>query len=148
MVLKKYIFVVLLSLFLLSISYAGNFGVGAIIGEPTGLSFRLWQNKNQALDFGVAWSINGNILHLSVDYVSHYYNLLKPTAGSMPLYYGVGIRILSSENTNFGVRIPLGVLFIPKGMTLDFFFEIVPTLELVPATKLDVDGAFGFRYYF
>lgn len=148
MVLRKFIFIFFVVLTILSVSYAGNFGAGIIVGEPTGLSFRLWQNKNQAFDFGIAWSISSNILHLSADYVSHSYGIFKPTSGSMPFYYGVGVRILAKDNTNFGVRIPLGILFIPKGMNLDFFFEIVPTLELVPDTKLDVDGAFGFRYYF
>ncbi len=135
-------------IFLFSVTYAGNFGVGIIAGEPTGISLRLWQDKVNAFDFGIAWSIDANILHISADYVTHNFGIFKPTSGSMPFYYGIGLRILAKDNTNFGVRVPLGIVFMPKGTTLDFFFEIVPTLNLVPATNLDVDGAIGFRYYF
>jgi hypothetical protein len=145
---KKVILLISILIFLFSIAYAGNLGVGIIAGEPTGISFRLWQNKVNAFDFGIAWSIDANILHVSVDYVTHNYGIFKPTSGTMPFYYGIGLRILAKDNTNFGVRVPLGIVFIPKGTTLDFFFEIVPTLNLVPATNLDVDGAVGFRYYF
>uniref|UniRef100_A0A7C3RKQ4 DUF3996 domain-containing protein n=1 Tax=Dictyoglomus thermophilum TaxID=14 RepID=A0A7C3RKQ4_DICTH len=135
-------------IFLFSVTYAGNFGVGIIAGEPTGISLRLWQDKVNAFDFGIAWSIDANILHISADYVTHNFGIFKPTSGSMPFYYGIGLRILAKDNTNFGVRVPLGIVFMPKGTTLDFFFEMVPTLNLVPATNLDVDGAIGFRYYF
>jgi hypothetical protein len=145
---KKVILLISTLIFLFSIAYAGNFGVGIIAGEPTGISFRLWQNKVNAFDFGIAWSIDANILHISADYVTHNYGIFKPTSGTMPFYYGIGLRILAKDNTNFGIRVPLGIVFIPKGTTLDFFFEIVPTLNLVPATNLDVDGAVGFRYYF
>jgi hypothetical protein len=146
--LKRCVFLIVVILLSFSITYAGNFGVGVVVGEPTGLSFRLWQNKTQAFDFGVAWSLNANVLHLFADVVTHNYGVFRPTSGSMPFYYGVGVRVLSAESTNFGIRIPLGIVYIPKGTNLDFFFELVPTLELVPQTTLDVDGSFGFRYYF
>ncbi|HOP95200.1 MAG TPA: hypothetical protein PL130_05480 [Dictyoglomaceae bacterium] len=145
---KKFILCFFLLVFLLSISYAGNLGVGVVVGEPTGLSLRLWQGKNTALDFGLAWSTIANVLHLSADYVNHNFEVFKINNGSLPFYYGIGARILVSDNTSFGIRLPLGIVYIPKGMPLDFFFEIVPTLELVPGTYFDVDGALGFRYYF
>ena len=145
---RKFVLPFFLLVFLLSISYAGNFGVGVIVGEPTGLSFKLWQGKNTALDFGLAWSTTANVLHLSADYVNHNFALFKITNGSLPFYYGIGVRILASGSTSFGIRFPLGIAYIPKGMPLDFFFEIVPTLELVSGTYFDVDGALGFRYYF
>jgi hypothetical protein len=34
------------------------------------------------------------------------------------------------------------------GLPLDFFLEVVPTLELIPATYLDLDVALGVRYWF
>lgn len=35
--------------------FAGNFGVGFMLGEPTGISSKLWLNQNNALAFALGW---------------------------------------------------------------------------------------------
>ncbi|MGB9856619.1 MAG: hypothetical protein ACPLKX_00555 [Dictyoglomaceae bacterium] len=146
---KKILFLSILLIFILNLSFAENFGVGIIIGEPTGLSFRVWQNKINALDFGLAWNIGQiNLLHLYGDYVYYNYSIFKIKTGSLPFYYGIGGRILIGNEVKFGVRIPLGIVYIPPKMPLDFFLELVPILEVIPSTKFDLSGALGVRYYF
>ncbi|MCK4431244.1 MAG: hypothetical protein KAW19_08060, partial [Candidatus Aminicenantes bacterium] len=42
-----------------------GFGLGIILGEPTGISFKNWIGSRTAIDGGVAWSFgNNDSLHL------------------------------------------------------------------------------------
>jgi hypothetical protein len=45
-------------------------------------------------------------------------------------------------------RFPVGLDYLPEATPLDVFLEIVPTLELVPASWLEFDGGIGVRYWF
>jgi hypothetical protein len=66
----------------------------------------------------------------------------------MPLYLGVGGRVLSDDNDDFfhchgdicydedddlhaGVRVPFGLLMDFNTVPLDAFFEVTPTIDLV-----------------
>jgi hypothetical protein len=51
---------ILVSLSQLSFAQERNFGLGVIVGEPTGLSAKLWTSNTGALDFGLGWSIGGD----------------------------------------------------------------------------------------
>ncbi len=70
----------------------------------------------------------------------------------LPIYYGIGGRIKFIENrghdNRVGIRIPVGINYLPGTIPLDFFFEIVPLLDLVPKTDFGVNGGIGFRYFF
>lgn len=35
-----------------------GFGMGIILGEPTGLSAKAWTSNDNAFDFALAWSFN------------------------------------------------------------------------------------------
>ena len=37
-----------------------DLGLGVIIGEPTGISAKLWTSPVNALDFGLGWSYGGD----------------------------------------------------------------------------------------
>lgn len=130
-----------------------GFGVGLIIGEPTGISIKNWTGANQAFDAGIAWSFSGKAaLHLHADYLLHDYSLLN-LGQEFPLYYGLGARLKLQENNNgndprVGVRVPVGITYLPAGSPLDFFLEIVPLFDLMPSTGFDMNGAIGARYYF
>jgi len=42
-----------------SVAQERGFGLGVIIGEPTGISAKLWTSPVNAFDFGLGWSIGG-----------------------------------------------------------------------------------------
>ena len=46
------------------------------------------------------------------------------------------------------MRVPFGIAYLAATVPLEFFLEIVPVLDLVPDTDVDIEGAIGFRYYF
>jgi hypothetical protein len=130
-------------------SQSEGWGLGVILGEPTGISFKTWLNKNQAIDAAAAWSFGGNdAFHIHGDYLFHNRTLLKFDRSTIPLYYGIGARLRFQDDNKFGVRFPLGVTFFIREAPIDVFLELVPILNLAPATEFDLNGAIGARYYF
>ncbi|MDH5186886.1 MAG: hypothetical protein OEZ20_04170 [candidate division WOR-3 bacterium] len=136
-----------------------GFGIGIILGDPTGLSFKLWTTYTTAVDAAVAWSFRDHDardhdarIHLHADYIIHNFELIKLDFNKLPIYYGIGGRIKFVEwddhHSRIGVRIPLGLNFIPARVPLDFFVEIVPLLDLAPEVEFDFNGGIGFRYFF
>jgi hypothetical protein len=131
-------------------------GVGAIVGEPTGISVKTWTNKKHALDFAAAWSLSQNDnFQFHMDYLIHNFSAIRTDAsvGRLPLYYGIGGRIKLQDNkgndndTLFGVRFPLGISYVFTKAPFDFFAEIVPIVDLAPDTDFDINAAVGIRVY-
>lgn len=133
----------------LSVTYAQkNFGIGVILGEPTGLSAKLWTGSSNAFDFGVAWSFGGSgHLLVQADYVWHS-SLTKASSGGLALYYGIGGRVVFSDDPDVGVRIPIGLDYIFSSAPIDIFVEVVPILDFIPSTDFELNGGIGVRFWF
>jgi hypothetical protein len=133
---------------------AGNddsFGLGVIVGEPTGLSLKFWTSGKNAVDGGLAWSLNDDSdLHVHGDFLWHNFDLINVSKGRMPLYYGIGGRLRVRENRDdlIGIRFPVGLDYLFEGAPFDIFLEIVPVLDLAPDTDVDFNAALGGRFWF
>jgi hypothetical protein len=150
----KKIFVSFLILFVISnISHAQetDYGVGLMVGEPTGLSGKVWLDETQAVDFGIGAGFFGEGAGFTIhsDYLYHIKNLFD-LKYKLPMYYGFGVRMRFPSNSkfNFGVRGVLGVMMYLKEIPVDVFLEASPSFRLLPTTGLDLDIAIGGRYYF
>ncbi len=139
----------------------GGFGLGIILGEPTGVSGKLWLSKTDAIDGAAAWSFESHeAFHLHLDYLMHSFNLIKVEKGKLPIYYGIGgrIRFLNNDegvdhgdgddDIEIGLRIPVGLEYLFEKAPLDVFLEIAPILDLVPDTEASFNGGIGVRYFF
>lgn len=141
-------------LFLLSLSnlvtaQQDGFGIGLIVGEPTGISFKKFIGGNKAVDGAMAWSFRRpESFHIHADLLWHNYDLLQVNTGKMALYYGVGGRLRFAEDPQLGLRIPVGLTYLFDGAPFDVFLEVVPILDLIPATDVEFNGALGGRFYF
>lgn len=127
-----------------------NFGVGLMIGEPTGISLKYWHSQKNALAGGAAWSLGQyEAVHLHADYLWHNYSVFDDIDnGRLPVYYGIGGRIVFAENDAvLGARVPVGLNYRFEESPLDLFLEVAPTLNLVPDTDFDINGALGIRIY-
>ena len=148
MKLKFQILVIIFILFIGSTYAQKSFGLGIILGEPTGLSAKLWTGGANAFDFGAAWSFEGSgHLLLQADYVWHS-SLTKASSGQLALYYGIGGRIVFSDDPDIGVRIPVGLDYIFSSAPIDIFVEVVPIMDFVPSTEFVVNGGLGIRFWF
>jgi hypothetical protein len=129
-----------------------GFGMGIMVGEPTGLSFKYWLSTASAPDGGVAWSFYDHpSFNLHADYLWHKFDLIPVGKGELPLYFGVGSRLkLQSDegDSEFGIRFPVGISYIFGEGHFDTFAEIVPIMDLFPATMFNMNGAIGIRFYF
>lgn len=124
-----------------------NFGFGFMLGEPTGVSVKSWLGQQSAFDIGAAWSLAGRneALHLHADYLFHSWFQNRE---NLALYYGLGGRIIFSDDATAGVRVPIGLNYVFDSIPFDLFVEAVPILDVNPDVELAGNGAVGIRYYF
>jgi hypothetical protein len=158
---KYYYAIITLCFFLavqVSVAQERNFGLGVIIGEPTGISAKLWTSSVNAFDFGLGWSVGGDRIgkydggsrvHFHMDYLWHSFNAISSTE-RFPLYYGFGGRINSGAgyDASIAVRGVFGIAWLPHNTPIDVFLELVPSLQLTSSTGFAIDAGFGARYFF
>lgn len=134
-----------------------NFGLGIMVGEPTGISFKSWQTSSTAIDGGIGWGFGKDgFFNVHADYLIHRSQALNNRTNSLPVYFGIGVKLNYRDDefddydakTILGVRIPLGFAAFVKDTPVDIFAEIVPVMILLPETDFDLDVSLGIRYYF
>ncbi len=138
-----------------------GFGLGVILGEPTGLSAKLWTSQNNAFDFGLGVGLGGDRikydgpydktgrLHFHMDYLWHSFNAISSTE-RFPLYYGIGGKFNSGAGykDSFGIRGVFGIAWFPRATPIDVFLELVPVFQVTPLTGLGMNAGLGLRYFF
>ena len=122
--------------------------IGFIVGDPTGLSLKLWQGKSAAFDFAAGWDLRAKVFDGKLDYQVHNFRLIKVRKGKLPVYFGLGVKVAGHDDIGLGVRVPFGLNYIFSGSPFDFFAEIAPTLSLIPATDFELNGGLGLRFRF
>jgi hypothetical protein len=142
-------FVVLVTVSITAWSQDRGFGVGLIVGEPTGLTGKAWVSQQNAIDMGLAYSFRSNgYFHVHADYLWHFPHVIQ-SEERFPLYVGIGGRLAAGQGSGIvGVRIPFGIAFWLRSAPIEFFIEAVPILDLAPATELSGNGGVGARFYF
>lgn len=133
-----------------------GFGLGVVLGDPTGLSFAWRPNEAWLVQAHVGWSLTNERLRLSADYLWNFAHLNAPGAPALDFvpYVGVGGRARIGDDdhhdhgTGIGVRVPVGMAMLPSDVPIDVFLELAPVLLLFPDTDFELDGGLGARFYF
>lgn len=131
----------------------GQFGLGVIVGDPTGASGKYVLSPDNAIDGAVGLGLIGGS-HLSVHAdLLWQFELERWPALSADLYLGLGPKLASKAKrgkggVRFGARGPLGVSLCFTRAPFDVFAEVAAGLWLVDKVGLDVDAAIGGRYWF
>lgn len=125
-------------------------GLGVIVGEPTGISFKYRVSSSTAVDAAAAWSFGGrkDAFQLHGDFLWHRYDIFGVERGRLPLFFGVGCRMVLGDKTDLGARVPVGLTYEWDHNLVDIFMELVPVLDFIPDTGLTINGALGARYWF
>jgi hypothetical protein len=151
---RTYLLIVIVSSFIISnVNFAQQkgFGLGVVLGEPTGISAKYWLSPGTALDFGLGYSFtsSNSLFDFYVDYVFHNSDMIH-SVENFVVYYGPGARLKIREDADsrLGVRGVIGILWLPRGTNFDLFVEVAPILDIIPATKFDFTGGIGGRYFF
>ncbi|MDD9943388.1 MAG: hypothetical protein OXU20_20275 [Myxococcales bacterium] len=133
---------------------AGAFGLGLIIGNPTGVNGKYFLSREIAIDGALGFGVIGDgHVRLHGDVLWHFGVAAWPAAG-LDLYLGVG-PVLSSRNRRrdndslrLGARGPFGAALTFTGAPIDIFLEVAANLWLVDDVRLGLDAAIGARYWF
>ena len=113
-----------------------DFGVGILLGQPSGLKATFALQKRIHLDFTAAWSWNDWMLIMSdckfEDYIS-------PRSLYWRWYYGLGayggVSNDSDREAVLGVRVPIGVSYQFPYTSLEVFGELVPAMQIIEETR-------------
>lgn len=141
------LFLFLVSTLSISAQTSGK-GVGIILGEPTGLSGKMWLNHVNAINAAAAWSFDKGALRLQADYVTHFFEFIDINSGQLPVYIGIGGHLTFAKEFSAAVRIPVGLNYMFDRLPIDVFIEAVPGLALAPSTEFYLAGGLGIRYFF
>ncbi len=142
--------------------FAANkqFGVGFMLGDPTGFSGKYYLSADTALDFGFGLIrlAGPDGVHAHMDFLWHPANLATTPPFLLPIYFGLGGRVFSfdggndDDNDDFavGLRVPGGIMMDFNHVPIDVFFELAFVLDFVTEGDLRArfNGAIGARYYF
>jgi hypothetical protein len=141
-----------------SSSFESNktFGLGIMLGEPSGISGKYFMSADTAIDFGVGsyYGYRDHGLHVHADFLWHPAVIAKADAFWVPLYVGIGGRFLDHGNHgHVGARVPLGLALDFNNVPLDVFFELAAVLDIAlndDHSRLygDVSASIGIRYWF
>jgi hypothetical protein len=142
----------------------GNLGVGLILGEPTGITAKLYLRDDRAIQAAVGSAFIGGGLQLHGDYLFHPYILQDRPSYVLPFYLGPGVRLIdytsgrddangaSTSAFALGARAVAGLLFDFKNVPLDAFIELAGVLEYEfrdgAGFGLRLNAGAGVRYYF
>ena len=152
------------------VGYGRKFGLGLELGDPTGLTAKLWIAPTNAIDFGLGfwgfgvnagcWRDGAGNLHcdnfsngtFNVDYLWQS-NIVRGTA-QLDWHIGGGGRMIwiggcSGECFDLAARMPVGLdLMFSNPSFVEIFFEIAPAFYVVPGFWFDIEGGLGARFYF
>ena len=124
-------------------------GAGIIIGEPTGLTAKVWGEGGLAADAAVAWSFLGkSSLYIHANGLYHFRVLDTSGGNFLTPYAGAGVSFRFEEDVNVGVRIPVGVSWLLSVAPIEIFAEIAPGVGLIPETDFELGAGLGARFYF
>lgn len=137
----------------------GVFGLGIIIGEPTGVSAKYYLADDTALDFAAGGAVVGRGIQVHGDFLWHPIVLEEQESFALPLYIGPGLRILrrdagggEEDHTRIGLRGVFGFMFDFTNVPLDVFVEVagVADYRTLEGERfgLDLNAGAGVRYYF
>lgn len=145
------------SFLLSSSSFAGNgpFTLGAIVGDPTGVSGKLDVSSTEAFDGALSWSSGSRSgVQVHGDYLRIMPGSVSAGDTEIDFYYGVGARLIAIDKNDhkgkigLGPRAPIGLKHELSDPNVEFFGEVALVLDLIPSTAADLDIGVGARYRF
>jgi hypothetical protein len=138
----------------------GRFGIGLVVGEPTGIAFKYRLSGGNAVDGALGFSPVDRF-RFNVGYLWHSHPF---ETRDLALHYGAGgafgfgrtdyvalrdgrAYLLRSTDLGFAARFSLGLTYTIPRSPLDAFFEVAPLVIIVPNAGLGLDLGIGMRIY-
>lgn len=142
-------------LFCAKVQAIENVSLGAVIGDPTGISMLMMTGKNEGFDGALSYSSGGRSgTQIHGDYLIIGKDAIVAGDTDLDVYYGIGARLITissgkdSGKVAFGPRAPIGLIHRMQDPRVEFFGEIALILDVTPSTSADFDLGVGIRYRF
>lgn len=130
----------------------GAFGVGAVAGEPIGLSAQV---RLGAPRLGSAFNLaaglqllQDNDFYAHLDYVVLLADLVRTPSLGLSFYAGGGLFYRDTAGARLGIRMPLGLQLDLRATRVHFFAEAALRVSIVDELGAGFGGAAGVRYFF
>ena len=124
-----------------------------MVGSPSGLSGQLRLSSKSALNMALNYDFRNEWIWTGGDLR---WFALKIDQSHARGYFGLGGQVFlgSFSNHNKGDstfsligRVPFGLEYQQPKSQWSFFIEVAPTLGLIPALDIGLQGGAGFRYF-
>ncbi|MDO8494637.1 MAG: hypothetical protein Q7S68_04810 [Deltaproteobacteria bacterium] len=130
-----------------------RFGAGLYLGEPTGFTFKGYLSERLAINGIAGWALRNEAFTVIGDGLYEFLDIpVDSDVITLPFYAGAGAKLSfnggRNDNTMVGIRIPVGVAVQWINHPFETFAEIVPGMEVIPSTRVDLMGGIGIRFYF
>lgn len=133
---------------------SGAVGLGGQIGEPSGLTLKVYNESAPSYDFLAAWSFSDDFFFLN-GHAQWAQNLNAQNVNQgFEWFFGPGAFIGVADRDNsqddeavLGVSGRIGLNFIVNDQ-FELYGQVTPRISVIPDTEGDVGGGLGFRYYF
>jgi hypothetical protein len=123
-----------------------DFGLGIILGRPSGVTMEFGLAANQSIDLAIGIdAFRGERFYVHGNYLFYLSPVVQGQADLSP-YLGAGIFV--SSGSRGGIRVPFGFSLDFQAAPLKLFIEVAPHLRLFDEVDLDFGVAGGFRYFF
>lgn len=128
-----------------------GFGLGFILGDPNGLSFKAYVGPSAAIDGAVGFGvIDDSHVAAHLDFLWEW-QLASMDWSNLAFTIGVGPKIghfYHHDSFRVGVRAPFGLALQFNEAPLDCFLEVAPGLWIIDNARFDIDAGLGLRYWF
>lgn len=131
-----------------------NFGLGIILGEPTGVSSNYKLSSNNSIDAALAVDLDDDDLQFHSTYLFNYPNSLDLDGTLLGWYWGLGARVRIEDDgeddsdLNLGPRASVGSNYQFPTAPVEIFAEAALIVNLINDIDADLDAGVGVRYYF
>jgi len=126
-------------------------GVGVVLGDPTGITSKMWLDGRSALSVTAGYDFRsvGGTIHLNLDYFYHPW-IVALDQGNILVYLGPGVGLGLHSKIGLTLRAPAGITYHFESYPLETFLEIIPALEITgPVGTGGWLGSYlGARWYF
>ncbi len=151
----SFLYVLLFSGSVLAAITSRPMAVGAIIGDPTGLTLKYLIKPDRYLDAVLAYNTGSATgIYIRGNYIVEFPKFRTLDGLPMNWYYGIGGRVYSRTNskdenkTYLGPEILLGTGIFTGSIPVEIYLEGGLVMNLTPSTSADMDAGVGIRYWF
>lgn len=139
-----------LLLIISSSALSQDFGVGVIVGSPTGLSLEKYIDGETSIDGAFAWNLRHGRINMHSNYLIHQEKSFYLNETAFNSYYGGGLKVRKSSNDNWriGPRAVGGADYVFEEVPIKAFAEFGAIFTLIEETGLEFDLGVGARYMF